>query len=195
MKNKPENLNSKKFFGILFLNHFLFILAMLGLGAFHFIFWPSKLEDMATLDVHYQTSYLILSIFIAFTFFSHVIFSNNMKRLKNMDKNSYIVQKKISGKNLLILKMGNFRTAMILRLFFILIPIILTPMIFEVSPIYFFCLGINVVYALITLPTRRSTIWNLELNESEIERINNPQAIIARRTFSFGIGHAQQWRY
>ncbi|MEO0505929.1 MAG: hypothetical protein AAF090_07225 [Bacteroidota bacterium] len=195
MKNKPENLNSKKFFGILFLNHFIFILIMLGFGAFHFIFWPIEFENIAALDINHQTSYGILSVFIAFIFLSHVIFSKTMKRLKTLDKNAYVIQKKISGKNLLILKMGNFRTALITRLSFVLLPIILSPMIFDIRATYFLCLAANVVYALVMLPTKKSVIQNMKLDESEIERINNPQAIIAKRTFSFGVGNAQQWRY
>ncbi|MEL7270771.1 MAG: hypothetical protein AAGL34_14450 [Bacteroidota bacterium] len=118
-----------------------------------------------------------------------------MKRLTNMHKNAYVVQKKISGKNLLILKMGNYRSAYITRLSFILLPIILSPMIFDIRATYFLCLAANVVYALVMLPTKKSVIRNMKLDESEIERINNPQAIIAKRTFSFGVGHAQQWRY
>lgn len=195
MKNKPEHLNSKKFFRILFLNHFIFILIMIGFGAFHFIFRPIKFEDIITLDANHLTSYFTLLVFVVFAFLSHIVFSKTMKRIKNMDKNAYIVKKKISGKHLLFLKMGNFRAAMITRLFLILVPIIVTPMILEVGATYFFCLGANVVYAFVVLPTRRSAIQNMELQENEIQRINNPQAIIARRTFSFGIGHAQQWRY
>jgi len=195
MKNKPENLNSKKFFGILFLNHFIFILIMLGFGAFHLIFWPIEFENIAALDINHQTSYGTLSVFITSIFLSHVIFSKTMKRLANMDKNAYVIQKKISGKNLLILKMGNFRGALITRLSFILLPIILSPMLFDIGAIYFLCLAANVVYALAIVPTRRGVIRNMKLDNSEIERINNPQAIIAKRTFSFGVGHAQQWRY
>ena len=195
MKNKPENLNSKKFFRILFLNHFIFILIMLGFGAFHLIFWPIKFEDITVLDINHQTSYGTLSVFITSIFLSHVIFSKTMKRLTNIHKNAYVIQKKISGKNLLILKMGQYRTAIITRLSFILLPIILSPMIFDTEAIYFLCLAVNVFYALVILPTRKGVIRNMKLDKREIERINNPRAIIARRTFSFGVGYAQQWRY
>ncbi len=169
----------------------------MALGMFHFIFTENKIELTEVLDKNNQNDYFILFIFMASIFLGRYVYSKSLKRLKNMHKNEYIIQKKISEKNQLIFKMGNYRTVHITRLFFVIIPIILTPWIIETGPTYFLCLILGIIYSLAIVPSKKKVIRHMELKDTEIQRINNPTAIIARRTFSLGIGYGNihNWKY
>ncbi|MEM9361177.1 MAG: hypothetical protein AAGA43_01015 [Bacteroidota bacterium] len=197
MKQKPQNLNSRKFFNILYLNHSIFILVMIAFGAFHFVFFQSKIGSSDFLNLNNQASYFTLSIFILFVFLGYFLYSKNIERIKNLHKNEYVLQKKISEKNQLILKMGNYRSAILIKLFFVFVPIAATPWLIETSAAYFLGLILSVVYCIAILPTKKRAIRTMELKDSETQRINNPKAVIARRTFSLGIGNNNNphWRY
>ena len=197
MKQKSQNLNSRKFFNILYLNHIIFVLVMLTVGAFHFIFSQGNIAVNELVDLKSQTSFLTLFIFITSAFLGHFIYSKSIKRIKSLHKTEYVLQKKMSEKNQLILKMGHYRSAVMVKLFFVFIPIIITPWLVNISPTYFLCLVLSVVYSAAILPTRKRAIRTLELKDAEIQRVNNPKAIIARRTFSLGIGtnNNPHWRY
>nr|WP_299000621.1 hypothetical protein [uncultured Allomuricauda sp.] len=197
MTHKPQNLNSRRFFRILYLNHFIFVLAILITGAFHFIFFKGEIKISELPDLRDQSNLFTLFIFLASVFLGHFIYSRNIKRIKGFHKTEYAQRKNISEKNRLILKMGNYRSALIIQLFFAFVPAILTPWVINIGPTYFLCLILCVVYAIAIIPTKKRAIRTMELKDHEKQRVNNPKAIIARRTFSLGIGNNNNphWRY